>query len=349
MRILIASVQVPFVRGGAEILAEGLCDALRAAGHEAEVVTVPFKWYPPERILDQMLACRLFDLTDFMATPVDRVIGLKFPAYLIPHPNKVLWLLHQHRTAYDLWGHPDYADLNHHPHGQQVRDAIHLADRQLIPECRAVYTISANVSRRLTDSCGIDSAPLYHPPGHAEQFRTEEAEDYLFFPSRLNPTKRQGLVLQALALTRRPVRVRFAGRADTAAHGEELQAAARKLGVDRRVEWLGPVSDNEKRRGYARAMGVVFPPSDEDYGYITLEAMLASKAVVTCTDSGGSLEFVVPGWTGLVAEPTPEALAAALDALWEDRERARAWGLAGRARYDELDISWANVVRRLAA
>jgi hypothetical protein len=106
MRILITTTQVPFIRGGAEVHAEGLRDALRRFGHEAEILAIPFKWYPPEKILDHMLACQLLDVTEVAGTPVDRVIGLKFPAYLIPHPNKVLWILHQHRTAYELWDHP---------------------------------------------------------------------------------------------------------------------------------------------------------------------------------------------------------------------------------------------------
>src|SRR5215218_7753942 len=106
MRILITTVQVPFIRGGAEILAEGLRDALRSEGHQPEIVAIPFKWYPPERILDHMLAGRLLDLTETSGVCVDRVIGLKFPAYLVNHPNKVIWLLHQHRTAYELWDSP---------------------------------------------------------------------------------------------------------------------------------------------------------------------------------------------------------------------------------------------------
>src|SRR5262245_8557462 len=83
MRILIATVQVPFIRGGAEVHAEGLRDALIDSGHEAEIIAVPFKWYPPERIIDHMLACRLLDVTEVMGTPVDLLIGLRFPAYLI--------------------------------------------------------------------------------------------------------------------------------------------------------------------------------------------------------------------------------------------------------------------------
>jgi glycosyltransferase involved in cell wall biosynthesis len=348
MRVVIATVQVPFVRGGAEVLAEGLRDALRAEGHQADVIAMPFKWYPPERILDHMLACRLLDLTEASGAGVDRVIGLKFPAYLVNHPNKVLWLLHQHRSAYDLWGHP-LDDLNTFPNGSQVREAIQEADRRLLPEARAVYTIAGNVSGRLKRYCDVDSQPLYHPPAHAERFHCAAAEDYFFFPSRIDPSKRQALVVEALARTSRPVRVRFAGTGAHPAALDEMKALARRHGVHDRAELLGAVSEEQKRDLYARCLAVVFPPLDEDYGYVTLEAMLSSKAVVTCTDSGGPLEFVVPGETGLICEPTPESLAAALDRLWDDRRRTKALGDAGREGYRSLKISWPAVVERLVA
>lgn len=346
MRILIATAQVPFIRGGAEAHAEGLRDALCAAGHEAEIVAVPFKWYPPEKILEHMLACRLLDLTEVAGTPVDLLIGLKFPAYLIPHPNKVVWVLHQHRTAYELWDHP-LGDLIYAPDGSQVRDAIQAADRRLLAQARALYANSTNVARRLKEYCGLDSTPLYHPPPHAEKFYCAESDDYLFFPSRLCRPKRQALVLEALARTRQPVRVRFAGTPDYPAYVDELRGLARKLKVQQRVEWLGQVTEDEKRRLYAQSRGVIYPPIDEDYGYVTLEAMLSSKPVITCADSGGPLEFVRDNETGLVAAPEPESLAAAMEQLWADRERAHEWGATGRALYEKLDISWANVIRKL--
>jgi glycosyltransferase involved in cell wall biosynthesis len=346
MRVLIATVIVPFLRGGAEIHAEGLRRAICAEGHEAEVVAIPFKWYPPERILDQMLACRLLDITESAGTPVERVVGLKFPAYLMPHPNKVLWILHQHRPAYDLWGRCG-GDLNDYPNGAQIRDAIQLADRHFIPQAQAIFANSRNVSRRLKQYSGIDSVPLYHPPQNAERFYCATAESYFFFPSRFQLLKRQAVVLEALALTRQPVVVCFAGSADEPRYMAGLQALSRKLKVDRRVEWLGHVSEEEKRALFARALGVIFPPLDEDYGYVTLEAMLAAKPVITCTDSGGPLEFVRAGETGLVTEPTPAALATAMDELWGDRHRAKRQGEAGCAHYHNLGISWPDVVRRL--
>jgi glycosyltransferase involved in cell wall biosynthesis len=346
MRVVVATVQVPFTRGGAEVHAEGLRDALADAGHEADLVAVPFNPTPPERIPAQMLACRLLDLTASNGVPVDVVIGLKFPAYLVRHPHKVLWILHQYRQAYDLWGEA-YGDLIYAPDGVQVRNAIRQADRQLIPQARGVFANSRNVARRLKEHCDLDAQPLYHPPRHAGLFTCEPAEDYLFFPSRLAAIKRQALVVEALARTREPVRVRFAGCADFPPYERELRALARRGRVEDRVEWLGQVTEEEKRRLYARALAVIYPPRDEDFGYVTLEAMLSAKPVLTCTDSGGPLEFVRHRRTGLVAEPTPEDVAAALDQLWQDRKQARAWGQAGRARYEQLGITWPRVVQRL--
>lgn len=348
MRIVIATVQIPFVSGGAESHAAGLKAALEREGHEAEIVTVPFNPAVPERIADQMLACRLLDLTEIHGTRVDRLIGLKFPAYLIPHPNKVVWVLHQHRAAYDLWDYP-FEELSASPRGVIVREAIRRGD-QILAEARAVFANSKNIANRLGHFCGINSTPLYHPPPHAEDFFcANTADDYFFFPSRLSASKRQSLVLEALALTREKVKVRFAGVGDSIEYGKRLKQLAAKLGVDGRVEWLGQITEKEKIEQYARSLAVIFPPVDEDYGYITLEAMLSSKAVVTCDDSGGPLEFVSQRKTGLVAKPTAPALAEALDELWRDRSLAAKLGQSGRESYERLGLSWSEVVKKLLA
>jgi len=349
MRIIVATVGTPFVRGGAEVHADELVKAFLAEGHQADLISIPFNAREPARIPDQMLACRLLDLLEIHGMPVDRLIALKFPAYLIPHPQKVIWLMHQHRSAYDLWDHP-FGDLRGMPRGPLVRDIIQRADQQVFTEARSVYTTSKNVTERLRRYSGIESVPLYHPPADAAAFQCLEAKDYLFFPSRLSATKRQELVIRALAVTRHPVRVKFSGTADSPPFGDALERVAKKLGVERRVEWMGFVSEAQKREAYAHALAILFPPLDEDYGYVTLEAMLASKPVITCNDSGGPLEFVVSGKTGLVTPPTPEALAEAMDTLWQDRALARMWGEAGRRLYDEMGgFSWSNVVKNLLA
>jgi glycosyltransferase involved in cell wall biosynthesis len=348
VRIVIATVQIPFVSGGAEAHAAGLKAALIQEGHDAEIVTVPFNPAIPERIPDQILACRLLDLTEIHGTPVDLLIGLKFPAYLIPHPKKVVWVLHQHRAAYDLWDYP-FEDLSASPRGVIVRDAIRRAD-QLLGEAKAVFANSKNIANRLGHFCGINATPLYHPPPNAESFFcADSTEDYFFFPSRFSASKRQSLVLEALAITRQKVKVRLAGVPDSLEYGRRLAALGEKLGVASRVQWLGLISEEEKREQYARALAVIFPPVDEDYGYITLEAMLSSKAVVTCEDSGGPLEFVSHRKTGLITKPTAADLAVALDQLWEERSVAANYGRAGREKYEQLGLSWREVAKRLLA
>jgi|SRR4051794_10471447 glycosyltransferase involved in cell wall biosynthesis len=349
MRVVVATVRTPFVYGGAEVLAEELIQALLASGHEAELVSLPFINDKPNRIPDQMLACKLTPLEFVSGIKVDRLIALKFPAYLIPHPNKIVWLMHQYRQAYDLWDH-SLGDLRSSPQGTVLREIIRRADSRMCGETRALFTLSQNVTDRVRRFWNVDSMPLHHPPANANAFHcSSEPGEYIFFPSRICGNKRQELALRALALTQSAVRLKFAGAPDTPAYGERMIRLARDLRVHSRVEWLGFISEEEKRRVYAESLAVLFPPFDEDYGYITLEAMLSSKPVITCEDSGGPLEFIVPNQTGYVVPSTPEGLAAAIDSVWDNRDKTRKMGLAGRRHYDGLNLSWSKVVKRLLA
>jgi glycosyltransferase involved in cell wall biosynthesis len=329
------------------MLAENLRMALRKAGHEAIITAIPFKWYPPERILDHMLACRLLDLTESNGMRIDRLIGLKFPAYLIPHPNKVMWVLHQYRAAYDLWDHP-LGDIVKTPDGRQIRECIGRADRDVFSTARDVYAISKNVCERLRKYCDVDAHPLYHPPPGAHRFFCARQQDaYFFFPSRLAELKRQRLVVEALGHTRHPVEVYFSGPPENPVYADTLQHEAENTGVAARAHWLGAVPEDKKVELYAHCLGVVYPPLDEDYGYVTLEAMLSCKPVITCTDSGGANEFISHRENGLVVPPEPQALAMAMDELWENRNIAKRWGERTRDRYRALQIAWPQVIDRL--
>ena len=346
MRILVTTAQVPFVRGGAEIHAESLVKALRSADHQVEIVSIPFKWYPSERILDIMLSCCLLDISESNGKKIDLVIPLKFPAYIIPHPHKVLWILHQYRDAYDLWG-SKFCALSQSANGFQIREAIINADNQVFSECKAIYANSQNVSRRIAKFNNFDSTPLYHPPQNPELFHCQKEQNYFFFPSRLTQIKRQELVLQALTATSNPVKVIFAGESDDKTYDKYLIDLAKQLKISKRAIFLGRISEEEKIKYYAEATAVIYPPFDEDYGYVTLEGMLASKPVITCTDSGGPLEFVLHQETGMVTEPTSSSLASAMDKIWENRTWASTLGKTGNAYYHSLNITWSNVIAKL--
>jgi glycosyltransferase involved in cell wall biosynthesis len=345
MKIAVLNNCVPFVTGGAEYLADTLAETLRAHGHEAAVFKLPFQWKPPEKIVEAMLACRLIRLDN-----VDRVIALKFPVYYVPHPNKVLWLLHQFRQAYDLWG-TEFQDLPDDAEGHAVRDAIVRADAICLREARAIYTNSHVTHDRLRKFNHIESSVLYPPLKDSGRFHTQEYGDFLFYPSRLTAGKRQTLVVEALRHTKTPVRLVLAGSPESAATLRDLAALIEQFGLSHRVT-LRPtfIDDAEKVDLFARALACVYTPVDEDsYGYVTLEAFHARKPVISCVDSGGVSIVVRPGETGYLTEPTPEALARAMDELYRDRKRARAMGEAGRRLLERLNISWNHVVERLTA
>jgi glycosyltransferase involved in cell wall biosynthesis len=346
MRVAIATAQIPFVSGGAEILAANLRDALIARGHEADIVALPFKWYPPAEIARQVLMARLVDLGDSDGRPVDRVIALKFPAYCVRHRHKTVWLLHQHRPAYELWGTED-CDLIRFPEGPRVRDFVHDVDRRFLAEAHAVYGISREVVSRLAGFTNLDREPLYPPPDRAESFTSADAEDYVFFPSRITPYKRQLLLIDALAHVRSPIRCVIAGSATEPDIAFQVEHRRNLHRLGDRVTFAGPISHEQKVRYYAAALAVFFGPLREDYGFVTLEAFLAAKPVITCTDSGGPTEFVEDGVNGFVVEPEPRAIAQRLDQLYYDRRLARQLGAAGLAGYRARGISWDRVLDRL--
>lgn len=346
MRIAVTNTQAPFVTGGAELHAINLCNALREAGHEAELVTIPFNWRSAEGLLDHVIAASNIDLAEFFGAPIDLMIGLKFPAYLMRHPNKVVWLLHQHREAYDLWD-AGLGGLRQQEGGQTMRKIIADIDTRALGTVKRLFANSRNVAGRLQRYNGIQAEPLYHPPPLAGSIRAGEYGNYFYFPSRISGLKRQALVLEALVKCQSPARIVFSGGADSSNDAAGFRGKIEELGLSDRVEWRGHVNNNEMLDLYANARAVIFPPLDEDLGYVTLEAMLAKKPVITTTDSGGPLEFISDGAQGLVVKPDSKALADAFDRLWQRPDDAQRMGENARKRYDALGISWTNVVRSL--
>jgi glycosyltransferase involved in cell wall biosynthesis len=326
---------------------ENLVRALREAGHEVDVVSVPFKWYPPAELVHQMALWRSLDLAESNGLVIDAVIALRFPAYLVPHERKVVWLIHQHRTAYELWDHPVYADLSTHDEGPEVRQMIHRADRLALGEAKRVFSNSGNVRERLRRSLGVDADPLYHRSQLCEALMETEPGgygDYVLFPSRLESIKRQSLAVQAMRHVRSGVRLVLVGSGpDEGALRRQVQ----NLGLEDRVMLEGRVPDERLIELYCEAMAVFYGPFDEDFGYVTLEGMAARRPVVATTDSGGPLEFVRDGENGLVVSPKPRSIASAFDRLAREGPRLPLIGAAGRATVVERVPEWPEVVARL--
>lgn len=322
MRVVVAAPQVPFVRGGAELMADDLVGALRARGYEAELVTIPFKWYPGTRVLDQALLWRLADLSESDGRPIDRVIATKFPAYCVRHPNKVAWVLHQFRQAYD-YDRTVLGQFDESPVDRATRQAVMRLDAVTLGEARKVFATSRTVADRLKQFNGIDAAVLPHPP-QSLPYREAEPEGFVLSVNRLDRAKRIDLLIEA-AKREPSLRIVIAGEGPDRARLEGLAS-----GLDGQVRFAGRVDDEELTDLYARSLAVYYAPIDEDFGMVPYEAFLSGKPVVTALDAGGPLEVVHDRETGVVTAPEPEAIAQACTYLAAHVDEAKAWGRAGR-------------------
>jgi len=339
MRVAVCRPQVPFDRGGAEIFADELVRQLCARGHEADLVTMPFKWYPGERVLTQALLWRLADLTEADGRRIDLVVATKFPSYCVRHPNKVVWLLHQFRQAYEL-DRTELGQFSESAHDRALRRQVQRLDEKCLGEARKVFATSANVAGRLERSTGIAAEVLPHPP-QPLAYRCEAYGDFVLSVGRLDRAKRVDLMLDALAESA-SLRGVVAGEGPDR---ERLEERARRLGLDGRVTFAGRVGDDELTDLYARCLAVYYAPVDEDFGMVPYEAFLSEKPVVTTEDAGGPLEVVVDRRTGLVCKAEPAAVAQACAWLREHEQDTRTWGQAGKVVAEQ--VTWDRAIERL--
>jgi glycosyltransferase involved in cell wall biosynthesis len=340
VRVAVCRPQVPFVWGGAELLADSLVAELRRRGHEATCVSIPFKWYPGARVLTQALLWRLVDLEEADGRPIDLVIATKFPSYVVRHRNKVVWLVHQFRQAFDLDG-TEFAQFGPSAFDRATRRAVHRLDRVALGEARRVFAISANVAARLEQSIGLDAEVLLPPPQDLA-YRCEGYGDFVLAVGRLDRMKRIDLLLESTALVPGLKLVIVGDGPDR----PRLEALSRRNGAaEAAITFSGNVPAAALADLYARCLAVYYAPRDEDFGLVPLEAFRSEKPVVTTRDSGGPLEVVRDGETGLICEPNAAAIARACAWLVAHPEGAREMGRAGRALADT--VTWDAVVTRL--
>jgi glycosyltransferase involved in cell wall biosynthesis len=339
MRIVVTHAQVPFAHGGAEVLAERLTEELNARGHEAALVTVPFKWYPRERILESAFVWRMLDLEEVEGRKVDLLIGTKFPSYAARHPRKRVWLVHQFRQAYDL-DRTELGQFGETAVDRATRRKIHDLDRGTLGEAERLFAISQNVADRLRDSLGLEAEVVLPPPQELD-YRCEAYEPFVLSVGRLDRAKRVDLLLEAAAVEP-ALQVVVAGEGPDR---DRLESIARTHGLNGRVEFRGRVDAAGLASLYARAGAVYYAPVDEDFGMVPYEAFLSEKPVVTTTDAGSPLDVVADRMTGLVTAPRAGALAEAFRYLLDHPDDGRAWGRAGKDVAER--VTWDAALERL--
>lgn len=322
------------MRGGAELHMENLVQALSDVGHRADLVRLPVAW-DKDRLFDAPLAWRM------VPVDADLVIATNFPSYFVQHPRKIVWLFHQHRAAYDAID-TSWSDFGIDEESVEALRLLSEWDTRALEEAERLFTTSGVVAARLARYNGLRGTPLYHPPPLHDRLRQGPLGDYVFCPTRLERNKRPELLVTALVHAPAAVRGVLAGAGSMAG---ELERLAHEHEVADRTDLRGFVDDDELVKLYADALAVIYAPLDEDYGYVTLQAFLAGKPVITSTDAGGVLEWVEDSVTGLVTDGSPQAIGEAVGRLDADREWAAGMGRAGRERVK--DLNWPSVVGEL--
>ncbi|WP_422505266.1 glycosyltransferase family 4 protein [Stenotrophomonas sp. GZD-301] len=343
MKVLVVNNMVPGLRGGAEELADQLVLNLRKAGHQSELLRIPFTWHPPERIVGEMLMCRSMRLIN-----VDRVIAMKFPAYLLPFDDKVFWLAHQYRQAYDMWD-SGHSNIPNTPEGRQIRSAITEADNDAFSLGRGVYAVGRTVQDRLMHYNGIPSELLRAPLNDTELFTGGPHGDYIFAGGRINAGKRQHRLIEAMALTKAPVKLIVAGPADTPEDADRLRALVEAHGLQGRVKLDIGFHPRQTIADYVNgALACAYLPMAEDsFGYVTMEACQARKAVITVDDSGDLTELIKDGVNGWVCADDTAQIAAALTQAFATRAVTLERGQSAYESWTSLDINWATTVEKL--
>lgn len=347
--ILVLGVKIPFTLGGQDVLVSSLCRELRSRGHTVDTVELPLSLLPKEGLLNQAALWRTINVTSCGGRAVDLVIATKFPSYFARHLRKSVWLVHQHRAAYDLYG-TRYSDISDDPRDEELRRMLFAADTKVLGECAFVSGISKNVTDRLAHYNGISGEVLYPPPSMGNRYKCEPAEDYILSVGRLCAIKRLDLMIKALPVIHNFVKLKIVGAPDEPGIMDYYKNEIDKHHLWPRVEFLERVDDETLLRLYARCLAVYYAPHNEDYGYVTLEAMASHKPVIAANDSGGVLEFVRTEENGLVVAPDSNAISAAVNRLVENKEKARELGANGRRAIDKLGIlenGWDRVVKGL--
>lgn len=346
MNIVIVENHILFIKGGVEYHTENLKEALLRAGHNVELLRIPFNSYPPENIVKHILLRRMLDLKHVSGRSIDMLIAMRFPNYYIEHDNRVVWLIHPHKSAYELWDRP-FIDLPRDPGGYGIRNFILELDRKHLGNAKKLFANSKTVAERLKKYIGLDAHVLYHPPPNVEKLHCKSYERFLLFPSRISPLKRHSLALDAMKYVKSDIKLVICGSADSPEILKEFISTLKE--VEDKVIYLGEVGEEEKIDLYSRCLAVLFPPLDEDYGYVTLEAMFSKKAVITCVDSGGPTEFVENGMNGFVVKPDPKSIAEAMDKLASEKSLAVLMGEKAYEKALSLNLSWDHVVERITS
>jgi glycosyltransferase involved in cell wall biosynthesis len=345
-RVFIGAVQEPFVRHESDHIIHQVYQGYRQKGWEADIVSIPFRWYFRRRLLGQILSWRLIDLIDEGPDEghrVDRVLATRFPSYVVQHPCKIVWFFsHQPGLYGEAPAFPGPGKETEE--AGRLRELFVSIDTKSLREAKKIFAPSEAVAEQLKTYNDVQSEVLYPVPRLKEKMRSGRFGDFLLAVGRFGPSARFDLLLRALAHARSPVRCVIAA---AGAPPPSLQALQEQLALTDRVRFVSSPAEEDMTALYGECFAVASVASYDPARYRLLEALFAGKPVITMEDAADAREFVIHRETGSVCAPRPEALAQAVQELYDDRIKSHQLGDAGcerAARY-----SWDFVMDKLTA
>ena len=220
--------------------------------------------------------------------------------------------------------------------------AFRMIDRLAWKRYTGVIATSTEVRQRIIAGGLYKDCPrmkLFYPGIDWQAFDGPVSyEPMLLAPGRIMWTKNIELAIDAFrqAALPSPWRLVVAGFVDkkSGPYVERLRQLAAGLAVD----FVDSPAEAEMAALYRRASAVLFPPLNEDWGIVPLEAM-AYKKPVLATASGGPLESVRDRATGFLLPPDAAAWASVLQRLAAQPGLVESMGLQAREHVRRFDWS----------
>ena len=202
------------------------------------------------------------------------VVATKFPSYVVRHPEKRVWLVHQFRQAYEL-DRTELGQFGESAEDRALRRKVQELDRIALGEATRLFAIS---EQRRGQARALDRPRRGGAAASAAGARlplTTGPGDFVLSVSRLDRAKRIDLLLEAAA-HEPSLRVVVAGDGPDRERLEQLVA---ERGLDGRVRFAGRVSAEELADLYATCSSTVYyAPVDEDFGMGPLRVVPLGQA-----------------------------------------------------------------------
>lgn len=317
-------------------------DALHTSFHH-QLFGVPVPFYPELKLarpLDAGGRRRLDDFRpDLVHVATESTVGVSGARWAREHGIPLVTSFHTHFAAYLPGYHLGWAEGWVWKHLRRFHGGAELTFCPSRATLEMLQDQDFHGRLRIW-SRGVD-AQHFHPSRRRESVRQRlapGAERILLYVGRLAPEKRVDVLMEAFT----EIRAREGDRVALVLVGDGPAAPELRRRAGPGVRFTGYLQGEELADAYAAGDLFVFPSDTETFGNVVAEAM-ASGLPVVAPSSGGVMEMVRPGETGILVPPG-EARGfadATLSLLRDEGERAR---LAGGARREAERRSWSRIM-----